>query len=311
MILINICVYQRRSVSRLLISLHAGLRSSVGIRLLYSTIGVLSEPGTVREQNVLLAARVLDCLDAVALNSLDSAIGEDGLFLAVRKDALDRAIRENDLLGSVRKVLLNLTVAELEHLQAISIRSLRCPRLGEVVNNFAVWVRLLDVIVVEVDNGVAIPERFSANAIAENYLLLSVGISALHLTIVAHNALDCLRVRLLVVVVLIEELHLVVFLFVLGLVAILCHMLLVASQVHCTLFSQLNLVALLLIQSFLAVGIGDFVLIAGRHLLAYLFLCLLELFHARLHVVVLVSALTRVQALGAAAATLALLSATS
>lgn len=80
--------------SRLLIGFHAGLRSSVRIRLLYSTVGVFSETSAIREQDVLLAGSVLDCLDAVSLYSLNSAIGEDGLFLAVRKNALDRSIRE-------------------------------------------------------------------------------------------------------------------------------------------------------------------------------------------------------------------------
>ena len=77
--------------------LHAGLRSSVRIRLLYSSIGVLSESSAIREQDVLLAGSVLDRFDAVALYSLNSAIREDRLFLAIGEDALDRAVRESTI----------------------------------------------------------------------------------------------------------------------------------------------------------------------------------------------------------------------
>ena len=63
--------------------------------LLDSTVWVFSEPRAVREQDVLLSRRILDGFDAVALYSLNSAIREYGLFLAVGEDALDGAVRES------------------------------------------------------------------------------------------------------------------------------------------------------------------------------------------------------------------------
>lgn len=55
-------------------------------------------------------------------------------------------------------MFLNLVVAELEDLQLIRKGRLRRLCLGEVVHNLAVGECLLDVLVVEVDNGVAVGE---------------------------------------------------------------------------------------------------------------------------------------------------------
>lgn len=209
-------------------------------------------------------------------------------------------------------MLLDLTVRELEHLQAISVGRLSCPRLGEVVNNLAIWVRLLDVIIVEVDDGVSISESFSANAVAKDDFFLAVGVCALNLAVVANDALDSLLVLIILAMVLVEEFHLVVLFFVLHVITGLFSVLFVASNII-----RMRVVVLLLIQSVILVLSFDIIVSVFcclSQLLADLFFLILEFFHAWLHIVILVtlSLATSIQALtGPTATTLALLSATS
>jgi len=107
-------------------------------------------------------------------------------------------------------MLLDLRIRELEDLKSIWIGRLGRLGLRKVINNFLIRVRLLDIIIVEVDDGVAIWERLPAYAIAENDLLLAVVVRPLHLAVVSDNLILNLRVWLLLVVVLVRELHLVV-----------------------------------------------------------------------------------------------------
>ena len=107
-------------------------------------------------------------------------------------------------------MLLDLRIRELEDLKSIWIGRLGRLGLRKVINNFLIRVRLLDIIIVEVDDGVAIRERLPADAIAENDLLLAVVVRPLHLAVVSDNLILNLRVWLLLVVVLVRELHLVV-----------------------------------------------------------------------------------------------------
>ena len=92
----------------------------------------------------------------------------------------------HDLLGLIREVLLNLTIRELEDLYLVREGRLCCLCLCEIVDYFTVWVGLLDVLVVEVDNSVAIREGFSLDAIVEDDFFLTAGIDSLDLAIMAH-----------------------------------------------------------------------------------------------------------------------------
>ena len=214
----------------------------------------------------------------------------------------------HDFLRSVREVLLDLAVGELEHLQAISVCGLRGSRLGEVVDDLAVRIGLLDVAIVEVYDGVAVAERLPTHSIAEDDFLLAVGVRTLHLAIVTHDALGGLSVLLVSVVVPVKELHLVILLFfvhVVGWLAGIIFMLIVFVACIVVLLLVVMIVSLLLDGLIL-------VRLACSHLLADLLLLILELFHARLKVTILVAALASVQSLaGAAATALALLSAAS
>lgn len=80
-----------------------GFCGSVGIRFLDPAVWVLSYPGAIRKEDILLSASVLNGLDPILLNPLNGSISEDGLFLAVCKDALDRAVREATQIKKLKK----------------------------------------------------------------------------------------------------------------------------------------------------------------------------------------------------------------
>lgn len=77
------------------ISLDLILGRAVCVRCLDAAVGVLSHASAVRIEDVLLPAGVLDGLHAILLDSLDGAVSENGLFLAICKYALDRAVWES------------------------------------------------------------------------------------------------------------------------------------------------------------------------------------------------------------------------
>lgn len=77
------------------ISLDLILGRAVCVRCLDAAVGVLSHASAIRIEDVLLPAGVLDGLHAILLDSLDSAISKNGLFLAICKYALDCAVWES------------------------------------------------------------------------------------------------------------------------------------------------------------------------------------------------------------------------
>lgn len=84
-------------------------------------------------------------------------------------------------------MLFNLVVCKLKHLQTILESSLGCLGLGEVVGHFLVGKSLLDVFVIEVNDCVAIGERFTLNSVVEDNLFLATCVNSLKLSIVAHD----------------------------------------------------------------------------------------------------------------------------
>ena len=89
---------------------------------------------------------------------MNRAVGEDTLFLAIGEQALDRAVGEADLLRAIREVLLDLVVAKFKNLQFVRECCLRGLGFCEVVYDFSVSKSLLDVLVIEVNNRVAVGE---------------------------------------------------------------------------------------------------------------------------------------------------------
>ena len=66
--------------------------------------------------------------------------------------------------------------------------------LGEVVDHSAVGEGLLYVLVIEINNGVAVRPAFSLNPIIKDDLLLARGVDSLNLAIMAHVLVHYLRV---------------------------------------------------------------------------------------------------------------------
>lgn len=91
-------------------------------------------------------------------------------------------------------MFLNLIVAKLEHLELIREGSLRSLRLSKVVAHFAVWEGLLDILIVEVDDCVAIRESLPLDPVVEDDFLLAVLVDALDFSILANVLLSHLLV---------------------------------------------------------------------------------------------------------------------
>jgi len=180
-ITLSICFINSLSERRLI--------GTVGICFPDLAVRVLSDPRTIREQYIFLPIGEFDRLDSVFLDPLYGSIREDALFLAVGKYAFNCSVREDNLLSSIYEVFLNLVVSELEDLQTINESSLSGLSIGEVVNNSLVWIGLLNVTVVEVNDSVAIWEHFSLDAIIEDNFLLSIFVDPLDFTIVAYDLL--------------------------------------------------------------------------------------------------------------------------
>jgi len=109
-------------------------------------------------------------------------------------------------------VLLNLIVCKFEYLQAIREGSLCGLGLCKIVDDLLVWVSLLDIIIIEVNNGVPIWEYFPLNAIIKDYLFFAVLVYSLNLAIMSNNLLHNLHVLGVLIVVDLWELHIEVLL---------------------------------------------------------------------------------------------------
>lgn len=111
-------------------------------------------------------------------------------------------------------MLFNLFVLKFENLKAIRECRLCCLSLSKVINNLSIWESLFNIIVIEMDNSVAIWECLSPDPIAKYDFLLLVEVGPLYLAIIANYLLLNCRVRWIIRVVVLQwELHLKVFLF--------------------------------------------------------------------------------------------------
>ena len=69
--------------------------TAVWVRFADLAVGELAHANAIWVEDIFLAVCKLDGFDTRLLYLLDSAIGEDALFLSVLENALDRAIRES------------------------------------------------------------------------------------------------------------------------------------------------------------------------------------------------------------------------
>ena len=76
-------------------------------------------------------------------------------------------------------MLLDLIICKFEHLKSIWESRLSGLGFSKVVYNFLIRISLLNITVVEIDNGISIREHFPLYTIVENNFLLSVFINFL------------------------------------------------------------------------------------------------------------------------------------
>ena len=91
-------------------------------------------------------------------------------------------------------MFFDLVVSKLKHLQSNDKSSLGSFCLCKVVCDFLVRESLLDVLIVKVNDGVAVRETFTFYAIIENDLLFSRSIDTLDLAIMANDLLNNLTI---------------------------------------------------------------------------------------------------------------------
>lgn len=80
-------------------------------------------------------------------------------------------------------MLLHLSICKFENLKTFLQSRLSCLSLAEVIHNTLVRIRLLNVTVAEIDNGVAVWVRLSPHLVREDYFLLSVQVHSLDLAV--------------------------------------------------------------------------------------------------------------------------------
>ena len=112
-------------------------------------------------------------------------------------------------------MLFNLIVWEFEDLQGIWECCLSSFSLSKIVNNFAIWICLFDIWIIEVDYGVSIRERFTLDTIIEYYFLLSTCVDSLDFTIMSNILINNFRVGCIFGMILFEVLETEIFIIIL------------------------------------------------------------------------------------------------
>ena len=121
---------------------------------------------------------------------MNRPVRENTFLLSIGEEHLDRAVREADLFRLVREVLLDLIVLEFKDLETIWEGRLSRLRFREEINNFSSWERLLNVLVLEKDNLVAVRPDLSLDTVWEDDFLLAALIELLLLTLPTDDLLD-------------------------------------------------------------------------------------------------------------------------
>jgi hypothetical protein len=104
-------------------------------------------------------------------------------------------------------MLLNLIVSEFEHLQAVLECCLGGFCLSEIVSDFLIRIGLFDVLVVEVDDRVAVRECLTLHTVVEDHLFLAILVNPLNFAVVSNDLLHYLGVGQCLTVVLGWELE--------------------------------------------------------------------------------------------------------
>jgi hypothetical protein len=110
-------------------------------------------------------------------------------------------------------VLLHLPVCKLEDLEPVGEGCLGGLGLCKIVNDFLVRVSLLDVVVVEINDSVAIREALPLDSVVKNDLFLPTFKGPLDLSVVSDDLLDNLGIFWCFSVVIVLKFHIIVIFF--------------------------------------------------------------------------------------------------
>lgn len=108
-------------------------------------------------------------------------------------------------------MFLNLIICELKYLQAIWKSTLSCFGLCEVVDYFLVRVGLFDVVIIKINDSVAILECLSFDPIVENDFSLAILIQSCDFTILTYVLLHNFHISWISIVILFWKFHIIIF----------------------------------------------------------------------------------------------------
>jgi len=183
----------------------------------------------------------------------------------------------HNFFGTVREMFLDLGVCELEYLQTVCGCRLCCLGFREVVNDLLVWESLLNVLVVEVHDGVTIREGLSFDTVVKDDFLFATRVHTLDLAIVADYLVDDLHVGWLLSVVLLGELETEIFLLFFPVVSLSLDtfFFLVGCLVLLFLFALIFLILVVLVLSFLLLTLKALGFIVNFFLFLLIFVVIL------------------------------------
>lgn len=109
-------------------------------------------------------------------------------------------------------MLLNLTIWKFKNLQSIRERCLSSLSFSKIINNFLIRIRLLNIIIIEINNSISIRECFPSNSIWKDYFFFAISKRPLYFTIISNNLILNVIIFSRLVMILRWKLHLVIFL---------------------------------------------------------------------------------------------------
>ena len=116
------------------------------------------------------------------------------------------------LFRSIREMLLNLTIRKFEDLQSIRECCLGSLSFSKIINDLLVRICLLNIIIIKINNSIAIRECFPSNSIWKNYFLFAISKCPLYFAIISYDLILNIIIFSRLVMVLRWELHLVILL---------------------------------------------------------------------------------------------------
>lgn len=147
---------------------------AVSISFFDSTIWIFSNTSAIRIQNIFLTTCIFYSLHPILFNSLNCSICEYWFFFSICKNAFNCSVWKYYLFSAIREMLFYLLIWKFKYLKSIRICCLSSFSLCKVIYYFLIRIRLLNIIVIEINNRISIWESLSFHSIAENHFLFTI-----------------------------------------------------------------------------------------------------------------------------------------